>query len=105
MRESSRWFALYIKKTHWCNSINCWFLDVTGSSRKRTRPRKTWIAIVRDDLKVFNLTNKIALNWIKHKSKVYVANSSYLKLRLDDDVDNACFSKLTYMFPKVPKYP
>lgn len=44
--------------------------NVTRTSRRRKRPKKTWIETIRNDLKALNLTGKIALNraeWLQRK--------------------------------------
>lgn len=47
-------------------------LEVTDTSKKRQRLKKAWIEIV-ENLKVL-LTNKIALDLIESKHRIYIGN-------------------------------
>lgn len=61
--------------------INC--LNVRNTSRNSGRPKKTWIATIKNDL----ITIRIALNQTEWTCKIYVAIPSYLRLRLNDNDD------------------
>lgn len=37
--------------------------NVTRTSRRRKRPKKTWIETIRNDFRALNSTYKIALEW------------------------------------------
>lgn len=52
------------------------------------RPKKTWIEIVRNDIKTLNLTDKITLEQTEQKRKIHIASSTQLALRLNDDHDD-----------------
>lgn len=52
------------------------------------RPKKTWIEIVRNDLKTLNLTDKITLEQTEQKRKIHIASSTQLALTLNDDHDD-----------------
>lgn len=49
---------------------------VIGTLRGRRRPKKTWVAVVRNDLKVLNFIYKIAFGRIEWKCNTHVADPS-----------------------------
>lgn len=54
-------------EAHRCNIENNYCLDLIDTSRRRGLPRKSWIEIFTNDLKSYNLTNKLALRFDRVK--------------------------------------
>lgn len=52
-------------------------LEFTGASRRKGRPKKTWIEAVTYDTNAFNLIDKIVLDQTEREHKIYVADHSY----------------------------
>lgn len=52
-------------------------LEFTVASRRKGRPKKTWIEAVTYDTNAFNLIEKIVLDQTEREHKIYVADHSY----------------------------
>lgn len=73
------------KEAHGSTVMKTDCLEVMGISRGRGRFKKTWIGIVRNDLKVIKLTDKIALCRIEKKCQIKCGRPQVIGVKFDDD--------------------
>lgn len=63
-------------------------MQVDGPPRKSGRPKRTWIKVVRLDLKKCNLSEDLAQDRSEWKNRVYVVNPNKIEKGFDDDDDD-----------------
>ena len=80
-RLVSRWFGHAWRRPTTVLMTKVFLCRLNGSGRKRGRPKRTWMEVVRVDMQKCNIFENLALHWLEWQN-IHVANSNIVRTRL-----------------------
>lgn len=71
--------SLYETQTN-SNEEWCWY--PSNYNKRKTETKKTWLKMLRNVLRIYNLTDKIVSNRVEWQDRIHVANPFSCDIRL-----------------------
>ena len=69
-----RWFGHVQRRSRSAPIRRSELIQIESSKKTRGRPKRTWVEVVRKDLKIFNLKETMVINRMEWRSRIHVAD-------------------------------